>query len=407
MAEKESLTDKSCDEAEGPSAGKAYVILYDHDTKGFGLRVTRARAKSFILNYRNAGGIDRRYTIGTFRDPWRVNRARKEAKRLKELIDQGHDPQGEKNAVRSAPTINDLIERWREEHAPKLRPRNRQENERLVRQWIAPELGCRKVAELRFGDLEAFHRKITTKQGTPYRANRALALLSKMLSLAVRWELRTDNPAKGVERNHEERRYRYLSPEELGRLIAALAAHPRRTASNIIRLLLLTGARAGEVLGATWDQLDLDAGVWTKPWHRTKQRREHRTPLSAPARQLLVELKATAGSSPYVFPDSRGARPLKDIRHDWAKISEAAGLEGVRIHDLRHSFASFLASSGLSLPVIGALLGHSEPSTTARYSHLLDDPLRAATERVGALVTAAGNGRTAAVVDMPQRVRHR
>src|SRR6266446_1205540 len=169
MAKKESLTVKSCDEAEGPSDGKAYVILYDHDTKGFGLRVTRAGAKSFILNYRNASGI-----------------------------------------------------------------------------------------ELRFGDLDTFHRKITTKQGTPYRANRALALLSKMLSLAVRWEMRTDNPAKGVERNHEERRYRYLSPEELERLIAALVAHPNRTASNIIRLLLLTGARAGEVLGATWDQLDLE-----------------------------------------------------------------------------------------------------------------------------------------------------
>jgi integrase len=404
MAETQALTDGFCDEATGPS-GRPYVIYYDPETKGFGLRVTKAGAKSFVLNYRNAKGVERRLTIGTFRDPWRVKRARQEAHRLKELIDKGQDPQGEKNSIRSAPTVNDLIDRWREEHAPKKRERSRIEDERLVLQWIRPELGSRKVADLRFADIEALHRKITTRRGTPYRANRALALLSKMLSLAVRWEMRTDNPAKGVERNHEERRYRYLSPGELERLIAAIAAHPNQTASNIIRLLLLTGARAGEVLGATWEQLDLDAGVWTKPWHRTKQRREHRTPLSSPARQLLVEMKATAGSCPYVFPDVKGTGPLREVRHDWAKICETATLEGVRIHDLRHSFASFLASSGLSLPVIGALLGHSEPSTTARYSHLLDDPLRAATERVGVLVTAAGNRQTAKVLDMPQR-RH-
>ena len=406
MAEKQSLTDKSCDEAESPSDGKAYVILYDHDTKGFGLRVTRAGAKSFILNYRNAGGIDRRYTIGTFRDPWRVNRARKEANRLKELIDQGQDPQGEKNAVRSAPTINDLIERWREEHAPKLRPRNRQENERLVRQWIVPELGNRRVAELRYADIAALHTRITTKRGTPYRANRVLALLSKMLSLAVIWEMRADNPARGIERNHEERRYRYLSLEELTQLIGALALHPNQTAANVVRLLLLTGARKGEVLGARWDHFDLETGTWTKPSAHTKANREHRIPLSAPARQLLSELKATAAVSPFVFPaGSKGNGPLSEIRADWDALCSAAKLSGVRVHDLRHTYASVLASAGLSLPIIGALLGHTQPSTTARYAHLFDDPLRAATERVGAIVTAAGHGRPAAVVDLPRRGR--
>jgi hypothetical protein len=199
MAEKERLTDKSCDEAESPSDGKAYVILYDHDTKGFGLRVTRAGAKSFILNYRNAGGIDRRYTIGTFRDPWRVNRARKEANRLKELIDQGHDPQGEKNAVRSAPTINDLIARWHEEHAPKKRERSRLEDERIINQWIKPELGSRRVADLRFAHIEALHRKITTKRGTPTSEQGAGFAVKDALP-GCPLEMRTDNPAKGVGR---------------------------------------------------------------------------------------------------------------------------------------------------------------------------------------------------------------
>ena len=134
-----------------------------------------------------------------------------------------------------------------------------------------------------------------------YAANRLMALLSKMFSLAIRWEMRTDNPAKGVERNPEERRYRYLTGDELRRLTEALAVHPSRAAANAVRLLLLTGARLGEVLGATWGQFDLEAGIWTKPSTHTKQKREHRVPLSAPARQLLAEMRV-ASASPHLFP---------------------------------------------------------------------------------------------------------
>jgi hypothetical protein len=266
------LTDEFCDSAEGPQSGRrsGYVIHYDTAVKGFGLRVTQNCAKSFILNYR-ADGIERRYTIGTFRDPWRTAAARREAQRLKIVIDQGGDPQGEKNTVRTAPTVRDLVQRWREEHSPKNRPSTQRENEKLIRQWIFPELGTHRVADLGYADIEALHRKITGKQGTPYRANRVLALVSKMLSLAVRWEWRPDNPCRGIERNHEERRYRYLTPAELERLVAALALYPNQTAANAIRLLLLTGARSGEVFTARWQQFNLEAGVWTKPSSATKQ----------------------------------------------------------------------------------------------------------------------------------------
>jgi integrase len=154
--------------------------------------------------------------------------------------------------------------------------------------------------------------------------------------------------------------------------------------------LLLSGARLGEVLGLTWDQLDLAAGVWTKPSSHTKQKREHRVPLSAPARQLLVDIHATSEPSPYVFRAHFGeSRPAGDIRGAWAALCKTAGISGVRIHDLRHTYASMLASAGLSLPVIGALLGHTKPQTTARYAHLFDDPLRQAVETVGAIVTGA------------------
>jgi integrase len=389
------LTDSFCDAAEGPQPGRrsGYAIHYDTAVKGLGLRVTRQGAKSFILNYR-ADGIERRYTIGTFRDPWRTPAARKEALRLKAVIDQGGDPQGEKNTVRTAPIVRDLIQRWREEHSPKNRASTRRENEKLIRQWILPELGTRRVADLSYPDIEALHRKITGKRGTPYRANRAVALVSKMLSLAIRWGWRPDNPCRGIERNHEERRYRYLTPAELERLVVALAEYPNQTAANAIRLLLLTGSRSGEVFAARWQQFDLEAGVWTKPSSATKQNREHRVPLSAPTRQLLAEMDRT---------DVRLFPGLVTVRGDWLKICRQAGLEGLRVHDLRHSYASFLVSAGLSLPVIGALLGHTAPSTTARYAHLFDDPLRAATERVGALVTGAGGGKVGEIVDMPRR----
>jgi integrase len=395
MAAKEELTDKFAAEAEGPPPGdkRPYLIHYDTKVRGFGLRVTKAGAKSWVLNYRAHNGTERRLTIGTHRDPWRAVDARKEALRLKTLIDQGKDPLGERHERRDAPAVNDMIERWRFEHAPKLRPRNRQQNELLTSQWIKPELGTRKIVDLRFRDVETFHRKITEK-GTPYRANRALALLSKMLSLAIRWEWRTDNPCRGVERNYEAKRKRYLKPSELERLVSALAEYPDKAAANAIRLLLLTGARSGEVLGATWDQFNFETGTWTKPATSTKQKSEHVIPLSAPAQLLLSEMPRT---------DNRLFPGLDQVRNHWAKICRKAQIEGVRVHDLRHSYASMLASAGLSLPVIGALLGHSTPTTTARYAHLFDDPLRAATERVGAIVSAAAGAPKTEIVPFKGR----
>jgi integrase len=163
---------------------------------------------------------------------------------------------------------------------------------------------------------------------------------------------------------------------------------------------LLTGARRMEVLRATWGQFDLAKGVWLKPAATTKQKKDHRLPLSAPTRQLLTEMRAEADLEderrqrwrlpplPFLFPGKEG-QSVTDIKHFWTAICRKAGIEGVRLHDLRHTHASILASIGLSLPIIGALLGHTQQSTTHRYAHLMDDPLRAATERLGAIVTGA------------------
>jgi integrase len=263
-----------------------------------------------------------------------------------------------------------------------------------------------------------------------------------MFARAVEWEWRSDNPCTEVARYDEEKRERFLTPDELGRLLAAIAAYPVKRSANAIRLLLLTGARRGEVLRATWDQFDLEAGIWTKPSSHTKQKKRHRVPLSAPAQLLLNEMRRDSHkasergkASPFVFPGASADEPLADIKKAWAAICGKAGLAEriekrtkagkivrqkrngqpvmiwrttVRVHDLRHTYASILASSGQSLQIIGALLGHTQASTTARYSHLLDDPLRQATARVGALVDSMAKKRPGArVVTIGERKRSR
>ena len=420
------LTESALRKVEAPTDGRGYVIVYDSEVRGLGLRITKADARSWILTYRTRQGRERRYTIGQFAN-WPLSAAREEGRRLRRIVDQGGDPLQQLATERAAATVNELADRYLAEHAPRLRASSRRDVEDNLKKWVRPELGKMKVIDVRHTDVERLHQKITA-YGTPYRANRTMSLMSKLFNLSIKWEMRADNPVKGIERNQEQKRTRYLHPAEIARLAVALDTHPSRAAANAIRLLLLTGARRGEVLGAKWDALDLQTGVWVKPGSTTKQKTEHRVPLSAPALQLLVgihvaALKAAkdaghdAEISSFVFPSPNG-KHLSNIKTSWLSVCKRAGLvnkipklskngkpimgrEGVpvfewkttaRIHDLRHSYASILASAGLSLPIIGALLGHSQQATTARYAHLMDDPLRAATDRAAAIIGAAGVG---------------
>ncbi|HEY6431289.1 MAG TPA: site-specific integrase [Acetobacteraceae bacterium] len=401
------LTDRIVKGLPVPASGNR--IHYDSDLPGFGVRVTSAGARAFILNYR-AAGRERRITIGQH-PAWNVSRARERAAELRRQVDAGADPMAERHAGRAAPTVNDLADRFEAEHLPKKRPTTQREYRRIIRLHIRPALGSLRVADVRHADIERLHRAVV--KGAPYGANRAVAVVSKMLNLAVRWEMRTDNPARGIERAPEQKRERFLTPAEIARLGEALAVHPERTSANAVRLLLLTGARKGETLAAQWKDFDLEAGVWSKPAATTKTAKRHRVPLSAPALTLLVEMKSTSdienarrvrdGLDPvaWVFPGV-GGKPLGDIKHFWAAVCRKADLAAVRVHDLRHTYASILASAGLSLPIIGQLLGHTQTATTARYAHLMDDPLRAATERAGAVITGAGR-EGAEVVQIPGR----
>jgi integrase len=372
-----------------PAPERGNKVTYDDVVRGFGCRTTAAGARAFVLNYRRkADGRERRITIGSFPD-WSTAAAREEAKRLKRKIDGGADPIGENEASRAAATIADLCARFERDYIP----RKRSSTQRVYRQQIAadilPTLGRMKIAVLSHADIDAFHHRLSTR--APTHANRTLAVLSRMFSLAVRWGWRVDNPCRGIERNQEHKRHRYLSGAELARLSTALAKLPDQSAANAVRLLLLTGARRGELLAAKWSDVDLDAAVWIKPGATTKQKTLHRVPLSEAACRLLAEMREHADDgADWIFPARSGGHRVH-INSAWDSLRKAAGIPDARVHDLRHTYATVLASSGLSLPIIGELLGHTTVQTTHRYAHLMDDPLRAATERASAII--AGNSR--------------
>jgi len=377
------LTDKAARALAAPARGNK--LYYDSDVPGFACRITASNARAFVLNYhRKADGLERRMTIGTF-PAWSVVQARARAQELRREVDGGGDPVGEHRAEREAPTIADLCERFIEEHVAKKRPNTQREYRQLIRREIVPGLGRLKVASVEYEHIERWHAKIS--QRAPSQANRALACLSTAMVLAIKWRMRPDNPVRSVKRNAEHARERYLTGEELDRLTAALAADPNQDTADVFRLLLLTGARRSEVVTATWDQFDLSTGVWTKPPDKTKQAKRHRVPLNAPACALLAaRWRRRDPAMPWVFPGRRGGRPCHDVKYVWQRVCATAAITGLRIHDLRHSYASQAVNAGFSLPVIGKLLGHSLPRTTARYAHLYDDILKEATERVGAAI---------------------
>jgi integrase len=226
-----------------------------------------------------------------------------------------------------------------------------------------------------------------------------------MFTLASQWGLRADNPAHGIPRFQEDRRERWLSAEEIGRFWDALGKYKDQSAADALRLLLLTGSREGEVLTSDWDQFDLERGIWTKPSHHTKQKKIEYVPLSKAAVALLIEMKSKSSGGP-LFPGAKrkgkggkltGGDKRVSLRRPWVQACKAAGLveaikvKGkkqiitrhrplVRIHDLRHTYASHLVSAGMSLQIVGKLLGHTQPQTTARYAHVADAALRNATE---------------------------
>jgi integrase len=366
-----------------PRAGNH--ITRDDRIRGFGVRITANDARSFVLNYTIAGR-ERRLTIGSF-PAWTTLAALEEAKRLKREVERGIDPLRERHEERSAPTVHHLAARFLEEYAPTKRPSYLKNNKQILDRWILPTLGNHRVTELHSADVDELFGKIT-KAGSPIMANRAVSCVSRMFSLAVRWGWHDDNPCRhAVDRNAEAQRRVYLNPAQIGRLAEALDRHASKNAADCIRLIMLTGCRRGEAMAAHIEQIDIDRKLWLLPAASTKQGKPNEIPLSAPALQLVEPLIRKAERAGYLFPGRNGDGHITDLASSWASLRKKAGLpDDVRVHDLRHTFASIAVSRGASLPLIGALLGHGNPATTARYAHLYDDPKRALAESVAAVI---------------------
>jgi integrase len=197
------------------------------------------------------------------------------------------------------------------------------------------------------------------------------------------------NPCKGIRRNHEEGRERFFSQFELTAITDALAKYPG-VAANCARLIMLTGCRPAEGMKASWEEFDAEPGYWIKPSAHTKQRKPHRLPLNPPALELVNRLRK-ARKGKWVFPGDKPGEHLAAMWHVWHFVRKETGLGAdARLYDLRHTFASVGAGGGLSLPIIGRLLGHTQQRTTQRYAHLADDPLREATEKIGTVIAGAG-----------------
>lgn len=375
------ITDRLVRDLPTPDRGKQ-TIVRDELLTGFGVRRTATGFTSFVFSY-VSGGTDRRLTIGS-PPAWSVSAAREEAKRLRRLVDTGRDPLAERRQTLSEPTLGEVWGRYATDILPR-KAAHTQKNERSIwRRLILPALGQKRLCDIHGGDIDRLHNRITDR--TPVQANRALASLQHLFSTAIRWRLIDFNPVSGVERNREHGRERYLGDREVERLWRALDSRQDTPSTLAIRFLLLTGARSGEAFKATWDQFDLERGVWTKPSSHTKQRRLHRAPLSGPAVEVLHRASDLRRNN-YVFPGPRSGH-LKSVKTVFATLCSDADLRDLRVHDLRHSFASFLVSEGTSLPIIGHLLGHTQIATTNRYSHLADEPLRSATNRLAAKVSA-------------------
>jgi len=372
-------------------AGQDFVV-WDETLPGFGVRVKPSGVRSYIVQYRNrSSGESKRLTIGRHGPLLTFDQAKKQARAMLADAMRGEDPAEARKVARKAPSVAHLAVDYLERHAvPKKRPKSVRDDRRMLDAVILPKLGAKKVSSVGRRDIEAIH--VTMKE-RPYQANRVLSLSSKMFNLAVEWGWRPDNPVKGIERYQEHKRDRWLSDDELRQLCSVLDEHPNARTANAVRLQLLTGARLGEVLASRKDDFDLQRGVWTKPSHQTKQKRTEHVPLSAQATALIASIIETSDpESSFLFPGNKPGQPLRELKKFWSSVMRQTGITNYRRHDNRHTYASHLVSSGLSLEIIGQLLGHTITTTTKRYAHLADDPLRAATERFASKIAGFQNG---------------
>ena len=346
------------------------VDYYDEDVKGFGMRVRPSGRKTYFVMMRHKG-VMRRFTIGSHGSVT-PELARLKAKQIISDLAIDKNPTEVEDAVRNSVTVRSLGDRFIEEYIPcHLKPSTAGEYKRCVEIFINPEIGTMKLVTVERSDIAKIHHQL---RHIPYQANRVLGVLSIMFNLAESWNLRPafTNPCRGVKKYKEKRRERFLNREELRRLGEALRIEEEFAPSAVacIRLLLLTGCRLGEIQTLKWSYLDLDTCLAFLPDSKTGRKTLY---LGSVAVKLLKSIPR-AKNHPYVITGEIEGQYLTDMQKPWRRIRKLADLYDVRIHDLRHTFASSGVALGQGLPIIGKLLGHSQPQTTARYAHLAATP---------------------------------
>jgi len=356
-------------------------FLWDENIPGFGLRVMPSGRKSFVVQYR-AGRRPRRMSLG----PSTVltcDQARTRAITIIAAVKNGEDPAAVRAANRNAATVSDLAERFDKEHiAVRLKASTAKEYRGNLRRFILPALGRLAVPEITRADVAKFHHDL---RHIPYQANRCLEVVSKMFVLAEMWGLRPDgsNPRKHIRKYPEEKRERFLSAAELRRIgdvLREMEIEGIELPSAILaaRLLILTGCRLGEIMSLKWEYVDFDEHALRLPDSKSGKKTVH---LGTPAVECLQTAQRIHGN-PWVITGTLPGKSLSDLQPFWQRTRARAGLKDVRIHDLRHTFASTAVASGQGLPMIGKLLGHTQVQTTARYAHLAADPVRSAADSV-------------------------
>jgi integrase len=407
---------------DGLKARRTEFAVWDAKLPGFGVRVRPSGAMSYVVVYRAGSGRGapvRRFTIASVGKA-APEAARRRAKAILGAVAQGQDPAGDRANERGTLTIAALADRFMSEHVEQKRKAGTVAFYRhLLEKIIEPELGAIKADKITRAQVAKLHAKL---KATPFQANRVLAVIGSMYAFAGRSGLVAEgtNPARRIEQFKEHRRERFLTGDELVRLGAAIReaetkgvpwdvdeAKPKAkhlpkaehrftkigtSAGAAIRLLLFTGCRLREILHLKWEQVDLERGLLFLADSKTGKKT---VILNAPALAVLTGLDRLG---PYVVPGDDPEKPRADLKRPWEAVGKRAGLDGVRLHDLRHTYASFGAGSGLGLPIIGRLLGHTQASTTARYAHLDNDPLRRASEYIGGRIAAALEGKKGGAV---------
>lgn len=365
------------------------VMAWDSETRGFCVKVTPTGKRLYFLYYRTQDGRQRKPKIGEH-GIFTCEQAREIAKQWLAEAARGKDPSAERKKIKKTPTLIEFAGRYNQDHSSfTKKPRSIEEEKRLMRLHIFPALGKIKITAVTRADISALHSSMS---GTPISANRVRSLLSSMFNMAEVWGVRPEhsNPCRHVKKYKEEKKERFLSVEELRRLSAVLEEYEhakieQSAVINAIRLLIFTGCRLNEILTLQWDFIDFHNACLRLPDSKTGAKTVY---LAPPALEILSKIEREE-NNPYVIRGKNDGAHLVNLQKPWRRIRKAAELNDVRIHDLRHSFASIGAAAGLSLPMIGALLGHSDSQTTQRYAHLIGDPVKLAASQIGSRISAA------------------